>query len=185
MSDIDDGSDQTPEVVPNVIREDGKKITVTQRTMHASFESPYPPPDFLRKYQEFDPEAASKIFAMILKQQDFEIEIRRRDMDLNDRNFDRVERIDAANIKEQADVAALRRDEIEIKKRGQWFAVGFGVLLILAAIYFARIDHAALAGASLLLVATMAAILFLQVYKPDGGGSSSSAEKSNQDDSAS
>ncbi|MEN8381350.1 hypothetical protein [Acinetobacter radioresistens] len=145
--------------------ESTNQVSVQRRSIKASMETPFIPPGFLKSYDEIVPGSAKQLLDIVAEQQRHEIALQQKEMELNERNLIRIENLDKANIEEQKAVAAIRTDEVSIKRRGQIFAVIFGLILLGAALYFASIDKDGLAYFALALIATMATILFLQVYK--------------------
>ena len=133
--------------------------------MQASFQSiktPYLPPEFLEAYDKVLPGAAREIFDLIHEEQKFQMEIKRKEMEFTERNLVRGETIDAANIREQDSLNSARNREIDIKSRGQWFAFGSMILLLIASFGFAWLDKPIQSNTCLGLIVAMAAVMFLQ-----------------------
>lgn len=127
-----------------------------------SMETPFLPPQFLDEYEKTVPGSAKQIFDMIVKQQEFNMNIKNQEMDLNRQNLERIKVIDNANIKEQEASALVREKEIQIKSRGQIFALIMGLVLLAVACYFAWLGHLKLAGLTIGIIVAVMTILFLQ-----------------------
>ncbi len=141
---------------------DQVNFTEQHQIVSASIKTPHLPPHFLRQYDEIVPGSAKEIFDMVIRQQEFDLEIRRHDMEMNHRNMTRVEQLDAANIQEQKDAAGIRAGELTIKNRGQWFALFLSVSLIVLSGFFAYLGHIWLASIPLGIIIGVMTVMFLQ-----------------------
>lgn len=125
----------------------------------ASLETPFLPPKFVEEYERIVPGSGKEMFDMIVRQQDFNIELRRHHMALEERNMRRIEAIDEANIIEQNRASNVRERELTIKARGQIFALILACLLIGV---FAYLQQPWLASIPVTTIVGVITVMFLQ-----------------------
>lgn len=128
----------------------------------ASLETPFLPPKFVEEYERIVPGSGKEMFDMIVRQQDFNIELRRHHMALEERNMRRIEAIDEANIIEQNRASNVRERELTIKARGQIFALILACLLIGVSAYFAYLQQPWLASIPVTTIVGVITVMFLQ-----------------------
>ena len=145
--------------IPNQNNESGR---VVERTVTASIETPFLPPKFVEEYERIVPGAGQKMFDMVVKQQEFNMEIKRHDMQLNEKSLERVITVDAANINEQKEASIIRGKEVAIKSRGQIFAFILTCCLIALSGFFAYIDQPWLASLPIGIIIGVITVMFLQ-----------------------
>ena len=99
---------------------------------------------------------------VIIKHQNFQMEIKKAELDLNEKSFNESVKINDANIREQDALNIAWSREIDIKARGQVFALVITIMLLLSAFGFALLDLPILAGSCIAIIVAMSAVIFLQ-----------------------
>ncbi|MCZ1176800.1 hypothetical protein [Acinetobacter pittii] len=152
--------------IPEFISAKAEKIPSKGRysvkVSQSRVESPYLPPEYLEGYERIEPGMGKKLMEVIIEHQQFQMEIKRNEMELNRQSFAESIKVNAANIREQDELNKARNREIDIKSRGQIFAFIISVLILSAAILFAVLGHTILAGTCVGIMVAMASVLFLQ-----------------------
>lgn len=132
------------------------EVVETTLTMsHMEVQTPFLPPQYLEEYEKTVPGSAKQMFDMIVTQQEFNIELKRHEIDFNQKNLQRVIDVDHANLAEQKRAS-------QIKSRGQVFSFILSLCLIGLAGWFAYLGHTFLAGTALTLITGVITVLFLQ-----------------------
>lgn len=158
--DIFEPQDHPPEAdyLPHRKEEGG----FIRETITASIETPFLPPQFVQEYDRIVPGAGQQMFDMFVKQQDFNIELRKHEMQLNTMNMQRIVDVDNANIMEQKAVSSVRDREVSIKSRGQIFAFVLVCGLMTLSGFFAFIDQPWLASLPIGMIIGVITVMFLQ-----------------------
>lgn len=133
-----------------------------RETITASIETPFLPPQFVQEYDRIVPGAGQQMFDMFVKQQDFNIDLRKHEMKLNEMNMQRVVDVDNANIVEQKAAASIRDQEVSIKSRGQILAFILVCCLMALSGFFAYIDQPWLASLPIGIIVGVITVMFLQ-----------------------
>lgn len=145
--------------IPNETQDSARII---ERTITASLETPFLPPKFVEEYERIVPGAGHQMFDMVVKQQEFNIEIKRHEMQFNDKNLERVITLDSANIIEQQEASIIREKEVAIKSRGQIFSFILVCCLIILSGLFGYMDQPWLASLPVGIIIGVITVMFLQ-----------------------
>lgn len=137
----------------------------THETVELSLErmeiqTPFLPPQYLAEYERIVPGSAQQMFDMIVTQQEFNIELKRQEIEFNQKNLQRAIEIDSANIAEQQEAS-------RIKSRGQIFSFVLSLCLIGLSAWFAYLGHIGLASVPILIIIGVITVLFLQKQHQD------------------
>ena len=127
-----------------------------------TIQSPFIPPEHLQDYERILPGMGKELMQVIIKHQNFQMEIKKAELDLNEKSFNESVKINDANIREQDALNIARSREIDIKARGQVFALVITIMLLLSAFGFALLDLPILAGSCIAIIVAMSAVIFLQ-----------------------
>ncbi len=152
--------DNPAKVIPS---DEGQVVSITK----ASLETPYLPPKFIEEYERIVPGSGQKMFDMVLKQQEINIDILEREMKINEENFQRIKALDQANIDEQQAIAEIRKQDVKIAMRGQIFAFILALLLMALSAFFAYLEHTKLALAPLTIIIGVMVVIFLRKSPPN------------------
>lgn len=142
-------------------RMEGRSKQLFQIESH-TIQSPFLPPEHLEKYEKIIPGMGKELMQVIIKHQNFQMEMKRAEFELNEKSFYESVKVNDANIREQDSLNSARSREIDIKERGQYFAVFITFLLLVAALIFAHWGHTILAGSCIGIIVTMSVVMFLQ-----------------------
>ena len=148
-----------------------------------TIQSPFLPPDHLEKYEKILPGMGKELMQVIIKHQNFQMEMKRAEFELNEKSFHESVKVNDANIREQDSLNAARSREIDIKERGQYFALIITVVLLLSALVLARWGHTVLAGSCIGIIVTMSIVMFLQKTHHEKVGDENSKKDSSEEDS--
>lgn len=132
------------------------------RIEQKSIESPFIPPEYLEQYEKIYPGMGERLMEVIIEHQKFQMEVKRSEIELTNRSFAESVKVNDANIREQDSLNLARSREIDIKARGQVFALIITVLLIASAFGFALLELPILAGSCIAIIVAMAVVMFLQ-----------------------
>ncbi|WP_168396637.1 DUF2335 domain-containing protein [Acinetobacter indicus] len=138
-----------------------------------TIQSPFLPPDHLEKYEKIIPGMGKELMQVIIEHQKFQMEMKRAEFELNTKSFEESVKVNDANIREQDALNTARTKEIEIKARGQVFALIITVLLLGSAFGFALLDFPILAGSCIAIIVAMSIVMFLQKTHHDKAGEQS------------
>lgn len=143
---------------PDGHRVNGEIVEITS----ARLETPFLPPRFLEEYERVLPGSGKQMFDMVVKQQEFSIEIKRHEIEINNKNMENATNANNSNIIEQKEFAKSRAQELKIKARGQIFAFVLAVLLIILSGFFAYINQPWLASLPIGTIIGVITVMFLQ-----------------------
>lgn len=132
-----------------------------------TIQSPFLPPEHLERYEKIIPGMGKELMEVIIKHQNFQMEMKRAEFELNKKSFEESVKVNDANIREQDSLNIARSREIDIKARGQIFALFITILLVASAFGFAWLNHPVLAGSCIAIIVAMAAVMFLQKTNHD------------------
>lgn len=132
-----------------------------------TIQSPFLPPEHLERYEKIIPGMGKELMEVIIKHQNFQMEMKRAEFELNKKSFEESVKVNDANIREQDSLNVARSREIDIKARGQIFALFITILLVVSAFGFAWLNHPVLAGSCIAIIVAMAAVMFLQKTNHD------------------
>lgn len=155
-----------PEVSIEPIINKAEKIPTQKRQLfqieHQRIESPFLPPEYLEKYEKISPGMGTQLIQVIIEQQKFQMEMKRTEVELTSKSFAESVKVNDANIREQDSLNLARSREIDIKGRGQIFALVITILLLISAFGFALLELPILAGSCIAIIVAMAVVMFLQ-----------------------
>lgn len=134
---------------------DNESVETTFSVATMEIQTPFLPPQYLAEYERIVEGSAKQMFDMVVAQQNFNIELKRQEIEFNQKNLQRAIDVDHANIAEQ------KRDS-KIKSRGQIFSFILSVLLIALSAWFAYLGHMWLASAPIAIIVGVITVLFLQ-----------------------
>lgn len=127
-----------------------------------TIQSPFLPPEYLEKYEKIIPGMGKELMQVIINHQNLQMEMKRAEFELNKKSFEESIKVNDANIREQDSLNVARSREIDIKSRGQIFALVVTVLLLGAAFGFAILGFSLLAASCIAIIVAMAGVMFLQ-----------------------
>ncbi|PVZ89976.1 hypothetical protein C9426_00930 [Serratia sp. S1B] len=125
-------------------------------------ESPFLPPEYLQEYERIEKGLGTQLIGVIIEHQKFQMEVKRAEIELLNKNFEESARINAANIREQDSLITARNRELDIKSRGQIFAFLITIILLATAIYFAKNGYLWQSSGCIAIIVAMAVVMFLQ-----------------------
>lgn len=138
-----------------VPKSDSESVETTLSVATMEIQTPFLPPQYLAEYERIVEGSAKQMFDMVVAQQNFNIELKRQEIEFNQKNLQRTIDVDNANIAEQ------KRDS-DIKARGQIFSFLLSLCLIGLSAWFAYLGHTMLAGGAIALIIGVITVLFLQ-----------------------
>lgn len=135
-------------------------LSIEHLEARMEIQTPFLPPQYLEQYESIVPGAAKQMIEMVVAQQEFNMDLKRQEIEFNKQNLQRIIDVDAANIVEQERAS-------KIKTRGQIFSFILSLCLIGLSAWFAYLGHTILAGSAIALIIGVTTILFLQKQPKD------------------
>ncbi|MCL6243825.1 DUF2335 domain-containing protein [Acinetobacter sp. ANC 7200] len=148
-----------------------------------TIQSPFLPPEHLEKYEKIIPGMGKELMQVIIKHQNFQMEMKRAEFELNEKGFHESVKVNDANIREQDSLNLARSREIDIKERGQYFALIITVVLLVSALILAKWGHTVLAGSCIGIIVTMSIVMFLQKTHHEKAGDEDSGQGNSDEES--
>ena len=143
-------------------------------------QSPFLPPDHLEKYEKIIPGMGKELMQVIIENQKFQMEMKRNEFGLNEKSFYESVKVNDANIREQDALNKARSREIDIKSRGQIFALVITIMLLASAFGFAILDLPYLSASCITIIVAMAVVMFLQKTQHEKADDSENVQIDNE-----
>ncbi|UYZ94448.1 DUF2335 domain-containing protein [Moraxella bovis] len=134
---------------------DSESVETTLSVTAMEIQTPFLPPQYLAEYERIVEGSAKQMFDMVVAQQNFNMELKRQEIEFNQKNLQRAIDVDNANIAEQ------KRDS-NIKVRGQIFSFILSLFLIALSAWFAYLGYIWLASIPIGIIIGVITALFLQ-----------------------